>query len=294
MQKQNNRERQWTILNLIQWTASYFKSHQIENPRADAEILLAHALDLERIDLYLRYDQPLHPGELSRFKYLIKKRIQREPIAYITGTKEFWALDFRITTDVLIPRPETECLVEKALAGLSDDIPMTVLELGTGSGAVTIALASENPKHRFIASDRSLSAVQIAAENADHHHLKRFISFVAGDWFHCFSQREAFDMIISNPPYIRSDEINHLEPEIFQYEPRMSLDGGADGLRCIEQIIIRAHHFLKPKGKLLLEMGYDQRADIQAILNSVNRYGGISYYKDYSGHDRGVMVEKKS
>lgn len=294
MQKQSNRERQWTILDIIQWTTSYFKSRQIENPRAGAEILLAHALDLERIDLYLRYDQPLHPGELSRFKHLIRKRIQREPIAYITGNKEFWALDFRVTTDVLIPRPETECLVEEALTGLSDNIPLTILELGTGSGAITIALASEKPNHRFIASDRSLSAVRMAAENAGRHHLKQFISYVVGDWFQWIDQGERFDMIISNPPYIRSKEIDRLEPEICQYEPRIALDGGADGLRCIEQIIIQAHHFLKSKGKLLLEMGYDQRADVQAILNSVNRYEKISFFKDYGGHDRGVQMEKKS
>ena len=165
MQNQSNRERQWTILSLIQWTTSYFKSHHIENPRADAEILLAHALNLERIDLYLRYDQPLNHGELSRFKILIKRRIQREPIAYITGTKEFWSLDFHVTTDVLIPRPETECLVEKALVGLSGENRLNILELGTGSGAITIALASEKPNHHYMASDQSMYAARLAMEN---------------------------------------------------------------------------------------------------------------------------------
>lgn len=294
MQNQSNRERQWTILSLIQWTTSYFKSHHIENPRADAEILLAHALNLERIDLYLRYDQPLNLGELSRFKLLIKRRIQREPTAYITGTKEFWSLDFRVTTDVLIPRPETECLVEKALVGLSGETPLRILELGTGSGAVTIALASEKQNHHYVASDRSVSAVRLAGANAKRHKLNRFISFFIGDWFQPLNEDGFFDMIISNPPYIKTEEIDRLEPEIFQYEPRISLDGGEDGLQCIEQILAQAHHYLKPKGKLLLEMGYDQREKIQAILNSMGRYDNISFFMDYSGHDRGVQLEKKS
>ena len=294
MQNQSNRERQWTILSLIQWTTSYFKSHHIENPRADAEILLAHALSLERIDLYLRYDQPLNSGELSRFKLLIKRRIQREPIAYITGTKEFWSLDFRVTTDVLIPRPETECLVEKALVGLSGETPLRILELGTGSGAVTIALASEKPNHHYFASDRSVFAVRLAGENAKRHELNRLISFFAGDWFQPLNEDGFFDMIISNPPYIRTEEIDRLEPEIFQYEPRISLDGGEDGLRSIEQILVQVHHYLKPKGKLLLEMGYDQREKIQVILNSMGRYDNIFFFMDYSGHDRGVQLEKKS
>ncbi|HIJ54763.1 MAG TPA: peptide chain release factor N(5)-glutamine methyltransferase [Deltaproteobacteria bacterium] len=294
MQIQSSRERQWTILSLIQWTVSYFKSHHIENPRADAEILLAHVLGVDRIDLYLRYDQPLHTGELSRFKLLIKRRIQREPIAYITGTKEFWSLDFRVTTDVLIPRPETECLVEKALVLLSGENALRVLELGTGSGAISIALGSEKPNHHYFASDRSVSAVRLAGENAKRHKLNRLISFFAGDWFRPLNADGVFDLIISNPPYIRTKEIDRLEPEIFQNEPRISLDGGADGLRCIQQILVQAHHHLKPKGRLLLEMGYDQREKIQAILNSVSDYENIAFFMDYSGHDRGVQLEKKS
>ncbi|MBC8246783.1 MAG: peptide chain release factor N(5)-glutamine methyltransferase [Deltaproteobacteria bacterium] len=294
MQNQSNRERQWTILSLIQWTTSYFKSHHIENPRADAEILLAHALNLERIDLYLRYDQPLNHDELSRFKILIKRRIQREPVAYITGTKEFWSLDFRVTTDVLIPRPETECLVERALVVLSGDTPLRVLELGTGSGAITIALASEKPDHHYVATDRSVFAVCLAGENAKRHKLDQSMSFFAGDWFQPLNEDGFFDMIISNPPYIRTEEIDRLEPEIFRYEPRISLDGGEDGLQCIEQILVKAHHCLKSKGKLLLEMGHDQREKIQAILNSMGRYDNISFFMDYSGHDRGVQLEKKS
>ena len=294
MQNQSNRERQWTILSLIQWTTSYFKSHHIENPRSDAEILLAYALNLERIDLYLRYDQPLQPGELTRFKLLIKRRIQREPTAYIIETKEFWSMDFRVTTDVLIPRPETECLVERALAGLSGDIPLRILELGTGSGAIPIALASEKPNHHYIASDQSVFAVRLAAKNAKRHGLNHLISFFTGDWFQPLNEDALFDMIVSNPPYIRTEEIDRLEPEIFRYEPRVSLDGGKDGLRCLEQILSQAHHYLKPKGKLVLEMGYDQRESVQAMLNAMDCYDNISFFMDYSGHDRGVQLEKKS
>ena len=296
MQNQNRRERQWTILSLIQWTTSYFETHHIENPRADAEILLSHALNLERIDLYLRHDQPLNPAELSRFKLLIKRRVQREPIAYITGIKEFWSLDFRVTTGVLIPRPETECLVERALPCLSGDNHLRVLELGTGSGVISIALASEKPNHHYFASDLSVSAVNLARENVKRQNLDLSVSLFVGDWFQPLKLAEGgfFDMIITNPPYIRTEEIDRLEPEINQYEPRISLDGGIDGLACIKQILDQAQYYLKPKGSLLLEMGYDQRENIEAILNSIGCYDNISFFTDYSGHDRGVQLEKKS
>ena len=160
---------EWTIIKLVQWTTTYFDNHGIDSPRATAEILLAHVLNTKRIDLYLRYDQPLIPAETERFKALIKRRLNREPVAYILESKEFWSMVLRVTRDVLIPRPETECLVEKSLEMLALDSNMKsklILELGTGSGAVILALASENPRHSYWATDISINAVRVARQNA--------------------------------------------------------------------------------------------------------------------------------
>ncbi len=293
---------EWAILNILKWTASYFQTHDIDSPRAAAEILLAHALKLKRIELYIRYDQPLTKKELALFKALIKRRIAREPIAYIVGIKEFWAMDIAVTKDVLIPRPETEHLVEAALSLLppidcldcSRNIPKRILELGTGSGAIICALASQRPDHIFIASDRSIKAVELAAKNAKHHNLNKKIIFFSGDWFMPLKDDiHLFDMIISNPPYINSRLINKLQPEISMYEPVMALDGGKDGLCQLRHIIHRAHTCLKQGGSLLLEIGHDQKEDIRRIVNSCGHYEQVVFTKDYSGHNRVVQMKKR-
>ncbi|MBU4345212.1 MAG: peptide chain release factor N(5)-glutamine methyltransferase [Proteobacteria bacterium] len=288
---------EWTILNILKWTTSYFQTHDIDSPRAASEILLAHALKLNRIELYMRYDQPLSKKELALFKALIKRRIAREPIAYIVGVKEFWSMDIAVTGDVLIPRPETEHLVETALSLLpanSCNIPKRILELGTGSGAIICALASQRSEHIFIASDRSIKAVELAAKNATHHNLNKKIMFFSGDWFMPLKDdARLFDMIISNPPYINTRLINKLQPEISMYEPVMALDGGKDGLCRLEHIIYRAHAYLKPGGSLLLEIGHDQKDDVDRIINSCSHYEQVVFTKDYSGHPRVVQMKKR-
>jgi|LGVE01.1.fsa_nt_gb release factor glutamine methyltransferase len=292
----------WTILNILKWTASYFQTHDIDSPRAAAEILLAHALKLNRIELYMRYDQPLFKKELALFKALIKRRIAREPIAYIVGVKEFWSMDIAVTRDVLIPRPETEHLVEAALSLLppidcldcSRNIPKRILELGTGSGAIICALASQRPEHIFIASDRSIKAVELAAKNAKHHNLNKKIMFFSGDWFMPLKDdTHLFDMIISNPPYINTRLINKLQPEISMYEPVVALDGGKDGLCRLRHIIYCAHTYLKPGGSLLLEIGHDQEENVLGIINSCGHYEQVVFIKDYSGHPRVVQMKKR-
>jgi len=292
---------EWTILNIIKWTTSYFQTHEIDSPRAAAEILLAHVLKLNRIELYMRYDQPLSEKELALFKALIKRRIAREPIAYIVGVKEFWSMDIAVTKDVLIPRPETEHLVEAALSLLpinsAPDFCNTlkrILELGTGSGAIICALASHRPEHIFIASDRSIKAVELAEKNAKHHNLNKKIMFFSGDWFMPLKEDAyLFDMIISNPPYINTRLINKLQPEISMYEPVMALDGGKDGLCCLRHIISGAHTYLKPGGSLLLEIGYDQKEEVGRIVNSCGHYEQVVLTKDYSGHYRVVQMKKR-
>jgi release factor glutamine methyltransferase len=292
---------EWTILKLLEWTTSYFKSHDIESPRATAEILLAHILKLKRIDLYLRHDQPLISDELLKFKAFIKRRIKREPVAYILGVKEFWSLDFAVTEDVLIPRPETECLVETSLGLLPEDsnsdpnnTPMRILELGTGSGAVILALASTETKHLFFASDLSIKAVLIAKQNAKHHGLDKTVNFFCADWFTPLKVvRHQFDMIISNPPYIPTQVVSQLQPEISKYEPISALDGNEDGLRCFRHIINNAHVYLNRQGSLVLEIGHNQKNEVQKIAEKCGNYNNIVFTKDYSGYHRVVQMHKK-
>ena len=292
---------EWTIIKLLRWTTSYFESRDIDGPRIEAEILLAHALQLQRIDLYLRYDEPLFSNELSRFKDLIKRRINREPVAYIVGSKEFWSMELIVTKDVLIPRPETEFLVETAINLLPQDsasnpmlTPKRILELGTGSGAVVLALASMRPRHLFFASDTISAAVRLAKQNAKHHGFESRVSFICADWFGPFKdKRPVVEMIVSNPPYIPSRVIGKLQPEIVKYEPISALDGSEDGLSCLRHIINNAHLYLQRKGHLLLEIGHDQRNDVQKIVDQCSKYENVVYTKDYSGYDRVVQMRKR-
>ncbi|MGD9412898.1 MAG: peptide chain release factor N(5)-glutamine methyltransferase [Desulfobacterales bacterium] len=292
---------EWTIIKLLEWTTSYFKSHDIDSPRSTAEILLAHVLKLKRIDLYLRYDQPLYINELSKFKVLIKRRVEREPVAYIVGVKEFWSMDFAVTKDVLIPRPETECLVEAALTLLPQDnasdrnlSPKSILELGTGSGAVILAIASMRPKPVYFASDRSVKAIRLARQNSKRHGLDTAVIFFCGDWFTPLNrQKKRFDMIISNPPYVPTRLIGRLQPEIYKYEPISALDGDSDGLFCLRHIINTAHGYLNRNGSLLLEIGHDQKNDVRSIIDKCGNYEHVAFTKDYSGYDRVVGMKKK-
>ncbi len=288
---------QWTILKLIHWATSYLTSHGIDSPRATGEILLAHTLKLNRIDLYLNHDKPLVAEELQRFKALIKRRIRREPVAYILGSKEFWSMDLEVNKDVLIPRPETECLVEAALdlmTGGSSSQSQRILDLGTGSGAIVLALTAQQPQHVFFASDRSRPAVELARKNAGRHVDRGSVHFFVGDWLSALNPaKTGFDLIVSNPPYIASGVIGTLQPEIHQYEPLAALDGDRDGLACYRKIIGAAHNFLAASGVLMLEIGHDQREDVRKIAADVACYEGFSCSKDYSGYDRVVWMRKK-
>lgn len=295
--QQNPSPPEWTILKLLKWATSYFRSRDIESPRASAEILLAHALNLQRIDLYLRYDQPLDGDELNRFKVLLKRRAKREPVAYIVGRKGFWELDLKVTGDVLIPRPETECLVERALEIVSAASTVTgqrIIDLGTGSGAIILALASQQPDQLYFASDASLKAIEIARDNARRLHLAEHVCFFGGDWFAPLGPESGcFDLIVSNPPYIRSGELEGLQPEIVDYEPAHALNGGSDGLASLGRIIDQAHQYLKPGGMLLVEIGHEQQTAVHRITQQCGQYDQFKCTLDYGGRDRVVEMRKK-
>lgn len=286
----------WTILTLVQWTTAYFGSLEIDSPRSTAEILLAHALGISRIELYLKYDQPLTLEELATFKTLIRRRKKREPVAYIVGEKEFWSLSLVVNRHVLIPRPETECLVEQALAALPvtpSDQPLRILELGTGSGAIVCALALDRPGHLYFASDLSVEALAVARENVNRHGLASAVRLICSDLFSALSPRCAqFDVIVANPPYIPAAHIDQLQPEIAGYEPRQALDGGSDGLSIIDRIIRSAASHLTPGGVLILEIGHDQFEAVRAIAQDRCAYEQVSVTKDYGGFDRVVRMVK--
>ena len=284
----------WTILKVLKWTRAYFKSHHIEQPRAAAEILLAHTLGVGRVDLYVQYDRPLESLELERFRGFIQRRIRREPVAYIVGKKEFWSMDLKVTPDVLIPRPETETLVEAALTIIPPErgpARLNILDLGTGSGGIVLAMASERPEHRFYAVDRSKRALAVAQDNARMLQLDKTVTFLHGDWFAPVRERgRYFDVIVSNPPYISSPEIEVLPPEIAQYEPREALEGGSDGLEAIRLIIKEASCYLVPGGWLVFEIGYDQWAAVEKLIAHSGVYSEWTVIRDYTGHDRVVRT----
>ena len=285
----------WTISKLIAWTCDYFLGRGIDSPRLTAELLLSHSLGLKRLDLYLQHDKPLSQEELAHFKSLIKRRADREPVAYITGSKGFWTLDLDVTPDVLIPRPDTECLVESAIQVIpatNGEEPMHILDLGTGSGAIILSIATERPENRYYAVDISEKALQLARKNRDKNGIKAPVFFMRGAWFGPFVKKQLFHIIVSNPPYIPRADIAHLEPEITRYEPMLALDGDMDGLSCIRHILAEAPFYLKEGGWLMMETGFDQKPAVMEIAESCGCYEQIEYVKDAGGHDRVVAMRK--
>jgi release factor glutamine methyltransferase len=282
-------EEPWTILKLIQWTTQYFGRKGIAQPRTDAEVLLAHVLKTERIQLYLHYDQPLQPRELTQYREAVRRRAAREPVQYITGRQEFWSLELEVTPAVLIPRPETEILVEKALALLDQRgaVAPWVLDLGTGSGAIAIALTHERPTLRVIATDVCMTALAVARRNAERHGVAERVQLAAMDLGSALSPaRASFDVIVSNPPYIASSELPGLAAEIRNFEPRNALEGGSQGLAVIHRIVDQAHVHLRPSGSLLVEIGQEQAAPLKEQLVANRHYDGVEFFDDYAGIQR--------
>ncbi len=279
-------DERWTILKVLQWTTAFFGKKGIEQPRANAEVLLAHVLNMPRIQLYLHYDQPLAAAELARYRQVVQRRAAFEPTQYITGKQEFWSLEFEVNSSVLIPRPETEILVEKAVELLGSG-PRSVLDIGTGSGAIAVALASQCPEARIVATDRSFGALAVAVRNALRHNVRDRISFLAADLFSAFlASGVSFDLIVSNPPYIGDREFEELPPEIARHEPEGALRGGGiDGLAVIRKILDAAPAYLAPGGCLLMEIGKGQDEWIRREYAN-SRVDSSTFIRDYSGVPR--------
>lgn len=253
-----------------------------DSPRLDAEILLCHVLGVARSYLYAWPDKILTPIQLTQFQALLTRRVQGEPIAYLTGRKEFWSLDLAVTENTLIPRPDTELLVEQALARLPPDSQVQVVDLGTGSGAIALAVAQERPFCRILATDNSMAALKVARANAQNLGFHQ-VAFLMSDWWAALGDIKAM-LIVSNPPYIAKDD-PHLTRGGVQYEPRRALVAGEEGLADIRQLIGGALHHLVTQGWLLLEHGYDQA---EAVYELFIQYGyeSVTTYKDLAGLSR--------
>jgi release factor glutamine methyltransferase len=282
----------WTVLSLINWAAPYLEKNGSTSPRLDAELLLAKVLECQRLELYLRFDKPLAPNELADFKKLILIRRQGIPVAYLLGKKEFWSLEFTVNEAVLVPRPETEHLVEAALEFIEKYFPAncSTLDIGTGCGNIILALAhslAKTTNFSGIGSDCRPAALKVAQENARNLQIET-VSWLTSDLFQSLNpEKYKFDLIVSNPPYITADDMQTLPREVL-CEPAAALDGGPDGLDFYRKISARAKSFLNENGGLIFEVGDGQADAVKKILAS-NGYSAISTKYDLARCERVVM-----
>jgi release factor glutamine methyltransferase len=278
----------WTVLKILQWTADYFSARQIDAARLEAELLLAATLGMDRVGLYVNFERPLDPTELAAFRERVQRRARREPVQYILGETEFWSLSFHVTPAVLVPRGDTEVLVEEALSRIEG--AARGLDVGTGSGAIAVALAHEKPEIQMTALDCSLPALEVARRNALRHGVADRVNCLAGEL--AALPPGPFNMVVSNPPYIPTGDWEKLLPEVRDHEPRLALDGGEDGLEAYRHLARQAGRILVPGGWLLVEVGIGQAKDVSALFKA----GGlieISQRDDYARIPRVVMGKTK-
>ena len=284
-----NKKEVWTIQTILNWTRQYFADKGVENPRLDAEVLLSHILRKERLYLYVHFDQPLEEQELITFREAVKKRASRMPVAYILGVKEFMGLDFEVTPAVLIPRPDTEILVETALNRLAEREQPCILDIGTGSGAICVSMLANLPTATGVTVDISSEAIAVAKRNADRHQVANRLAFCHGDLFSPV-EGQVFTAILSNPPYIPEDDISGLTPEV-RKEPNLALAGGKDGLDFYRRIVTEGRKYLVPGGFIAMEVGINQAQLVAAMAEGTGDYKVSEIVKDYGGIERVVVLE---
>jgi release factor glutamine methyltransferase len=273
---------EWKLMDLVRWTTEFFKKHDLASPRLDAELLLAHVLDLKRMDLYLAFDQPVAVRDRTRYRELVRRRAkERWPVAYLTGVREFWSMEFRVTPDVLIPRPETETLVRVAL----DLKPRRIVELGVGSGCVSAALARELPDAEIVALDCSPAALEVASQNLARLGFAERVALIEASSL--VGLEGLFDLVVSNPPYVQSGDLDDLAPEL-RHEPRIALDGGPDGLDAVRRLCLEAPALLKRSGSLALEIGFGQAEAVEELLRASGAFG-VESFPDLSGIPRVIL-----
>jgi release factor glutamine methyltransferase len=291
-----------TVLEGIQRSTEFLTKKGVETPRLQAELLLAHLLKLPRMHLYLNFERTLSSAETDAFRELVKRRGQREPLQQIIGSTSFCGLDIAVNRHVLVPRPETEMLAEKGWSFLAqlptasapstiNSPPATALDFGTGSGCLAVALAFNCPFAAITALDSSTEALELARSNAARHGVAERIRFFHGNGLAALPADAQFELMVSNPPYIPSAEIDSLEPEVRDYEPRGALDGGPDGLQFYRQFALEAGAFLKPAGKLMLEFGDGQAQALREIFQSQN-WIVESVLEDYNQRPR-ILITRR-
>lgn len=280
----------WTIGALLQWTQQFFAGKGIDSPRLDAEILLAHVLHKERIYLYAHYDEPMNPQELAAYRELVKKRANRYSVAHILGTQPFMGLDFKVNEDVLIPRPETEMLVESVVAAAEGTAP-SIVDIGTGSGAIVLSLLHYLPQAKGIGVDISPKALAIAAENGKALGLDGRVTWIESDLFTNVPQGP-YDWIVSNPPYLTQHDMEELQPEV-RHDPALALYGGDDGLDIYRRLAKESPAFVKRGGHCIVEIGAGQTQDVSAIFTADGAYEHEKTVKDYGGIERVLLFTRK-
>ena len=281
----------WRIDTILKWTRQYFGEKGVENPRLDAEVLLSHILRKDRLYLYVNFDQPLEGAELAAFRAAVKKRAARLPVAYITGEKEFMGLDFQVTPAVLIPRPDTEILIEAALKILGSADSPRILDIGTGSGAICISMLVNLPSAEAVTVDISPEAILVAKSNAERHGVSQRLTFCQGDLFNPV-KGQVFSAILSNPPYIPEADILTLTPEVRQ-EPNLALAGGKDGLDFYRRIIQEGRNYLAPNGFIAMEVGIGQARQVVELAEKSGYFTVSEIVKDYGGIERVVVLTQK-
>ena len=283
----------WTMARLLTWTTDFFREHGIENPRLDAEVLLGAVLGKDRMYLYVHFDEPLEPAELARFRSYVKERAAHVPLAYVLGRREFMGLDFRVTRDTLIPRPDTELLVQCAVDFLRaraaegrDDL--TLADIGTGTGAIALSVLHYTEGTRADAVDISPAAAEVARENAERLNLTERIEIHEGDLTAPLAGR-SYDVILSNPPYIPTADIATLMPEVRSHEPHLALDGGRDGLTLYRRLAADAPALLREGGMIAVEVGIGEACDVACLLETHPRIVRTEIHRDLGGIERVVV-----
>ena len=285
----------WTVGRLLQWTTQYLKQHGSDSPRLDAEVLLAEARGCRRIDLYAAFDDV--PGEEARaaFRDTVRRRAEGTPVAYLVGHREFYSLDFRVTPDVLIPRPETELLV-LTLIELARQQPgrqIAICDVGTGSGIIAVTAAKHLPASRVTATDISPAALEVARANAQRHGVLDRIELVQSDLFAAIPAESRFDFVVSNPPYVSESELESLAPDVRRHEPRVALVAGERGTEVIEALVRQAAEHLLPGGHLLVEISPMIREAVEALVAADSRYEPGPTVDDLARLPRVVQARRK-
>jgi release factor glutamine methyltransferase len=282
----------WTISKLLTWTTDFLRRRGSESPRLDAEVMLAHVLDWQRVQLYTHYDEEVGETARSAFRDLVRRRAEGSPVAYLVGRKEFYSLPLEVSPAVLIPRPESEFVVVEFLEVARHQAQVRAVDVGTGSGCLAIACTHQHPSARFVAIDISPRALEVARRNAEKHGVVDRIDFRQGDLLEPVATEGPFDVIVSNPPYIPSEDIPGLESGVRDYEPHVALDGGADGLGVVSRLIEQAVPLLRPGGHLILEIGTAQESPVRALMAAQGRLELAPTVYDLRKHPRVIRATR--